>query len=71
VSTHPTIKMLALSFLFVIGVVLIADGFDYHVPKGFVYFALAFSMCVEMLNIRLRKRAAHPVELHEPYARDD
>jgi predicted tellurium resistance membrane protein TerC len=71
VSAHPTIKMLALSFLFVIGVVLIADGFDYHVPKGFVYFALAFSVCVETLNLRLRKRAARPVELHEPYARDD
>ena len=71
VSAHPTIKMLALSFLFVIGVVLIADGFDYHVPKGFVYFAMAFSVCVEMLNIRMRKRAARPVDLHDPYARDD
>jgi len=71
VSAHPTIKMLALSFLFVIGVVLIADGFDHHVPKGFVYFAMAFSVCVEMLNIRMRKRAARPVDLHEPYARDD
>src|SRR5947208_13906529 len=58
VSTHPTVKMLALAFLFVIGVVLIADGFDHHVPKGYVYFAMAFSVCVEMLNLRLRKRAA-------------
>src|SRR3990170_3189485 len=65
VSAHPTIKMLALSFLFVIGVVLIADGFDHHVPKGYVYFAMAFSVCVEMLNIRMRKLAARPVELHE------
>jgi len=70
VSTHPTIKMLALAFLFVIGVVLIADGFDHHIPKGYVYFAMAFSVVVELLNIRMRKRAARPVELHEPYARD-
>lgn len=56
VSDHPTVKMLALSFLVVIGVVLIADGFDHHVPKGYVYFSLAFAVCVEMLNIRVRKR---------------
>jgi predicted tellurium resistance membrane protein TerC len=56
VSSHPTIKMLALSFLVVIGVVLIADGLDHHVPKGYVYFAMAFSVAVEMLNLRLRKR---------------
>ncbi len=71
VSTHPTIKMLALAFLFVIGVVLIADGFDHHVPKGYVYFAMAFSVAVEMLNLRLRKRRAPPVELREPYKRGD
>lgn len=72
VSTHPTIKMLALSFLFVIGVVLIADGLGHHVPKGYVYFAMAFSVIVEMLNIRLRrhKRPSKPVELHEPYRRE-
>ena len=70
VSTHPTIKMLALAFLFVIGVVLIADGFDHHVPKGFVYFAMAFSVAVEMLNIRMRKRAVRPAELHERYTRE-
>jgi predicted tellurium resistance membrane protein TerC len=58
VSGHPTIKMLALSFLVVVGVVLIADGFGNHVPKGYIYFAMAFSVCVEMLNIRLRKRIA-------------
>jgi len=68
VSAHPTIKMLALSFLVVVGVVLIAGGFDHDVPKGYIYFAMAFSVVVEMLNIRLRKRAA-PVHLHEPYAR--
>jgi predicted tellurium resistance membrane protein TerC len=70
VSTHPTIKMLALAFLFVIGVVLIADGLGHHVPKGYVYFAMAFSVAVEMLNIRMRKPAARPVELHERYARE-
>jgi predicted tellurium resistance membrane protein TerC len=62
--------MLALSFLFVIGVLLIADGFEHHVPKGYVYFAMAFSVMVEMLNLRLRKRAIAPVELHERYARE-
>ena len=71
VSAHPTIKMLALAFLFVIGVVLIADGFDHHIPKGYVYFAMAFSVAVEMLNLRMRKRAARPVELHERYTRED
>lgn len=70
VSAHPTVKMLALSFLVVIGVVLIADGFDHHVPKGYVYFAMAFSVIVEMLNLRLRKRAAKPVQLREPYVAD-
>ena len=70
VSAHPTIKMLALSFLFVIGVVLIADGFNHHVPKGYVYFAMAFSVGVEMLNIRMRKKSANPVDLHEPYKPD-
>ncbi len=70
VSAHPTVKMLALAFLFVIGVVLIADGFDHHVPKGYVYFAMAFSVCVEMLNLRVRKRAARPVELRDRYTRE-
>jgi predicted tellurium resistance membrane protein TerC len=67
VSDHPTIKMLALSFLVVVGVVLIAEGFDHHVPKGYVYFAMAFSLGVEMLNIRTRKRAKKVVDLHSPY----
>jgi predicted tellurium resistance membrane protein TerC len=71
VSAHPTIKMLALSFLVVVGVVLIAEGFDHHVPKGYVYFAMAFSLGVEMLNIRMRKRAARPVHLHTDYTRED
>ncbi len=66
VSGHPTIKMLALAFLVVVGVVLVAEGFDHHVPKGYVYFAMAFSVAVEMLNIRMRKKSAKPVELHPP-----
>lgn len=70
VAAHPTIKMLALSFLFVIGMVLVADGFGHHVPKGYIYFAMAFSFAVEALNIRLRRRGV-PVDLHEPYARDE
>ncbi len=67
VSAHPSIKMLALSFLVVVGVVLLAEGFDHHVPKGYVYFAMAFSVGVEMLNIRMRKRSAKPVHLHNEY----
>lgn len=70
VSGHPTIKMLALSFLFVIGVLLIADGFDHHVPKGYIYFAMAFSVGVEILNLRLRRRERDPVDLRERYTRD-
>ena len=57
VSNHPTIKMLALSFLVVVGIVLIAEGFEHYIPKGYIYFAMAFSVCVEMLNIRLRKKS--------------
>jgi len=65
VSDHPTIKMLALAFLVVVGVVLVAEGFDHHVPKGYVYFGMAFSLAVEMLNIHMRKkRNAHKVELN-------
>ena len=67
VSNHPTIKMLALSFLVVIGVVLIAEGFDHHVPKGYIYFAMAFSLGVEMLNITLRRRMAKSVQLRTEY----
>lgn len=71
VSDHPTIKMLALAFLVVIGVVLVAEGFDYHLPKAFIYSAMAFSLVVELLNIRMRKRTAKPVHLHTPYTKDD
>ena len=67
VSDHPTIKILALSFLVVVGVVLIAEGFDHHVPKGYVYFAMAFSVAVEVMNIRMRKRLGKPVDLRDDY----
>lgn len=64
VDRHPTIKVLALSFLVVVGVALIAEGFDLHVPRGYIYFAMAFSTVVEMLNIRMRRKA-QPVKLHK------
>jgi predicted tellurium resistance membrane protein TerC len=67
VSRHPSIKMLALSFLLVVGVMLVAEGFEHKVPKGYIYFAMAFSVAVEMLNIRMRRKKAAPVRLHEPY----
>src|SRR3982751_1631538 len=70
VSEHPTIKMLALSFLVVVGVTLIAEGFDHHVPKGYIYFAMAFSVGVEMLNIRMRKKSKMPAVLHSAYTSD-
>jgi len=63
VAEHPTIKMLALAFLVVVAVVLIAEGFDQHVPKGYIYFAMAFSLAVEMLNIRLRRRSRRATEI--------
>jgi len=63
IDEHPTVKLLALSFLIMVGVALIAEGFEFHIPKGYIYFAMAFSVGVEMLNIRVRKRAAAPVRL--------
>ena len=70
VDKHPTIKMLALSFLLMIGVMLIADGFGHHIPKGYIYFAMAFSVFVEMLNLRARRHDP-PVKLHQPYAKPE
>jgi predicted tellurium resistance membrane protein TerC len=67
IERHPTMKMLALSFLLLIGVVLIADGFGQHVSKGYIYFAMAFSLFVELLNLRLRKPTEPPVHLHQSY----
>ena len=69
VERHPTVKMLALSFLLLIGMTLLAEGWDQHIPKGYIYFAMAFSMFVEFLNVRLPKPRTAPVHLHEPYTR--
>ena len=66
VDAHPSIKMLALSFLILVGVVLIGDGLGMHVPKGYIYFAMGFSLAVEMLNIHMRKKHVTPVALHGP-----
>jgi predicted tellurium resistance membrane protein TerC len=65
VDEHPTIKILALSFLLLVGVTLMVEGFDVHVPKGYIYFAMAFSVAVEMLNIRMRKKERTPIKLHK------
>ncbi len=70
VGRHPTMKMLALSFLLLIGVMLMAEGFGQHVSKGYIYFAIGFAVFVEMLNLRIRKSRSKPVHLHEAYARD-
>ena len=67
VQKHPTIKMLALSFLILIGVTLIAEGLDQHIPKGYIYFAMAFSVMVEFLNMKLRKPKTDPVHLRDAY----
>ncbi len=67
VEEHPTIKMLALSFLLMIGFTLIAEGFGVEIPKGYIYFAMAFSVFVEMLNLRMRKKEGRPVSLREAY----
>lgn len=69
VEHHPTIKMLALSFLLLIGFTLIVEALHQHIPKGYIYFAMGFSVFVEMLNLRLRKTAEKPVTLHEPYTK--
>jgi predicted tellurium resistance membrane protein TerC len=69
VERHPTVKMLALAFLLLIGTSLIAEGFGQHISKGYIYSAMAFSLFVEVLNLRARKSA--PVHLHEPYAPEE
>ena len=66
VNRHPTLKMLALSFLILIGVMLVGESLGQHIPKGYIYFSMAFAFIVEMLNLRLRKKS-QPVELHQPY----
>ncbi len=70
VEKHPTVKMLALSFLLLIGVSLIAESLDFHIPKGYIYFAMAFSLFVETINIRLRKSRQAPVHLHAAYTEE-
>ncbi len=67
VLKHPTVKMLALSFLLLIGVSLIAEGLDQHISKGYIYFAMAFSVFVEMLNLRIRKNQTPPIQLRQPF----
>jgi len=69
VERHPTMKMLALSFLILIGVMLFAEGFGWHIPKGYIYFAMAFSIMVELLNMRLRK-VSKPVKLQQSYVKE-
>jgi len=71
VDRHPTVKILALSFLILVGVTLIVEGFDTHVPKGYIYFAMAFSVAVEMLNLQLRKKKGEPVKLHKQMHADN
>ncbi len=66
IDRHPTVKILALAFLILVGVALIAEGFEVDLPKGYLYFAMAFSFVVEMINIRMRARSSRPVDLHGP-----
>lgn len=68
INRHPTVKLLALSFLLLIGASLIGDGLGMHIPKGYIYFAMGFSVVMEAINLRVRKIAV-PVHLHEPYVR--
>jgi predicted tellurium resistance membrane protein TerC len=70
VERHPTVKILALSFLLLIGLSLIAESLDQHIPKGYIYFAMAFSLFVEIINLRMKAKAA-PVKLHTPYVADE
>ncbi|MGY0619306.1 TerC family protein [Lysobacter sp. A378] len=74
VERHPTVKILALAFLIMVGLVLVADGFGQHIPKGYIYVAMAFSVFVEMINLWIRRRSkeqAAPVDLHEKYTKGD
>jgi predicted tellurium resistance membrane protein TerC len=69
VNRHPTVKVLALSFLLLIGMSLVGEGVGFHVPRGYIYFAMGFSAFVELINIRVRKKA-YPVKLHSPYVEE-
>jgi len=67
VNRHPTVQVLALSFLLLIGVSLVGDGLGMHIPKGYIYFATCFLVSVEVINLRVRRVGARPVHLHQPY----
>jgi predicted tellurium resistance membrane protein TerC len=71
VNRHPTLKILALSFLLLIGVSLVAEGMEFYIPKGYIYFAMAFSFFVEMLNLRLHAKERDPLKLHTAYAAEN
>jgi predicted tellurium resistance membrane protein TerC len=71
VNDHPTVKMLALSFLLLIGVSLLAEGFEQHIPKGYIYFAMAFSILVEMLNLKMKGKSKHPIKLRDTPEEDN
>ena len=70
VEDHPTVKMLALSFLLLVGMALVADGLGFHIPKGYIYFAMGFSVFVEMLNLRLRKTQRKPLKLYRKHVEE-
>jgi predicted tellurium resistance membrane protein TerC len=70
VNRHPTVKVLALSFLLLIGVSLMGDGLGMHIPKGYIYFAMGFSVFVEMINLRVRSVTEPPVKLHQRYVNE-
>ncbi len=71
VNRHPTVKMLALSFLLLIGMSLVAEGLEFHIPKGYIYFAMGFSIMVEVLNLRVRSAKTRPVQLHQRYVQEE
>ena len=71
INKHPTFKMLALSFLLLIGISLIGEGLDFHIPKGYIYFAMAFSLGVDVLQMRMKKPKSEPVQLHEHYRQEE
>ncbi len=71
VNKHPTFKMLALSFLLLIGVALIAEGFDVHIPKGYIYFSMGFALLVDVLQMRMGRKRGTPVKVHEHYKREE
>ena len=70
IDQHPTLKVLALSFLLMIGVMLIGEGLEFHIPKGYMYFAMAFSVCVEMLNLKIRRKTVSPIKLRQRYVEE-